>query len=801
MEREDLRNIDLTLLHEGYETQWELMDDLCAWLDTLLFHYYRLHRWLGPDNDLKNMLGLVVSRDEFEHNLTRAARTGLYYQLEPEDREDLNLTLAAIELRMERTTADIPLLRLFQRCGLDRFQRSCVALAYAAVTDRKYEKLSGYLQDDVTRKAPGCALAAELFLLPEDGSGNGGNGGKRTSGSGAGGISGAGGASGNGGTAGESLWDRWDRLLAGDEDPPAKSAPEKSSLKSAEPSLKLAPEESADAESWEELTVEALEARFFRRDTFTALFSRDALLEGGLVLRDMVTVFLSTGSTPDQPERTLFDPRRNPPSRPLVIHGETARQLDRILDDPAESCVLLNGPAGAGKRFQIEHLCARRGERCVFADLAGDGWEACAEEAALCARLEDAWLCLYHLDRQDSAGDAVPPDDAMAAALERLETGKLKRFFLSRLPLRTRLRTLEIAVELSLPTERERVELFRACLDGQRLAADCTAEQLASTFRFSPRQIVLACEQAAGMARLQGVEELSAALLYRACYRQVVHRLGDLASPVPPAFIWDDVVMPESQKRLMQQACRHIQFQHRVYYQWGFEEKVRYGRGLSILFAGAPGTGKTMCAQVIANQLNMEMYKINLSQIVSKYIGETEKNLRAVFQEARNANCILFFDECDALFGKRSEVKDAHDRNANVEVAYLLQQIEEYDGVCILATNLIGNIDAAFMRRITYVVRFPFPDPPMREQIYRRTIPKAAPVAPDIDWQFLAEKFELSGGHIKNIVLAAAFMAAGEDSPISMGHLLRAAVNEMRKNDIVVVREALREYADLLDDE
>ena len=207
-----------------------------------------------------------------------------------------------------------------------------------------------------------------------------------------------------------------------------------------------------------------------------------------------------------------------------------------------------------------------------------------------------------------------------------------------------------------------------------------------------------------------------------------------------------------------------------------------------------------MCAQVIARQLNMEMYKVNISQIVSKYIGETEKNLQAVFAEARDSNCILFFDECDALFGKRSEVKDSHDRNANVEVAYLLQQIEEYDGVCILATNLVGNIDAAFMRRITYVVHFPFPDAAMREEIYRRTIPAAVPLGDDIDWKFLAEKFELSGGHIKNIVLVAAFMAAGQGTPVGMRHLLRAAVGELKKNEIVVVREELREYADLLDD-
>ncbi len=357
-------------------------------------------------------------------------------------------------------------------------------------------------------------------------------------------------------------------------------------------------------------------------------------------------------------------------------------------------------------------------------------------------------------------------------------------------------------MELELPdtTEDERIALFRAFLGNTPLGDGLTVEELASKFRFSPRQTELACRQAVGLARLDGMEAISSREMHQCCYHQVVHKLGDLATPVRPAFHWDDVVMPADQKRLLQHACGHIKFRHQVYSDWGFDKKVTYGRGLSILFAGAPGTGKTMCAQVIANELNMEMYKINISQIVSKYIGETEKNLQAVFSEAKKSNCILFFDECDAIFGKRSEVKDAHDRNANVEVAYLLQQIEEHDGVCIMATNLIGNIDAAFMRRITYVVHFPFPDPAMREEIYRRTIPQKAPVADDVDWTFLAEKFELSGGHIKNIVLSAAFLAALEGEPIGMSQLLRAAVGELKKNEIVVVREELREYADLLDE-
>lgn len=716
MDRDDLREPDVSRMDRGYTAQSELLEDLSTWLDLLLYCYYIRHQWLGPSSELKNMLGLVVSREEFEHNLTKAALRGLRSQMTAEERERADLVRQAISLRIARTDAPLPLLQMFRRCGLDDFQQSCILLSYIGTVDRKYEKLLAYLQDDMTSRAPGISLAVQLFL-PE----------------------------------GESM----------------------------EQGL----------------------ARFSHREgAFLRLFQDQGIEQGRLILRDTVTEFLNAGDLADRPGRALYDGARRRPAAPLVVQGEIARRLDLAMEDPADCCVFVHGPAGGGKKFQIEHLMARRRQRCVFANLEGDDWRERAEEAALAALLTGAYLCLYHLDRRDEGGELIPAGDELLRTLERLETGSGKRFFLSALPAGTRLDTLSVEVELPAVTEQERLELFRAALREIPCDESFTAEELAAKFRFTPRQIHLACGQAAGLARLSGEGLVSGRLIHQCCYHQVVHRLGELASQVPAAYTWEDVVLPEEQKRLMRQACGHIQHQHQVYFRWGFDKKVSYGRGLSVLFAGAPGTGKTMCAQVMANQLNMELYKINLSQIVSKYIGETEKNLRAVFTEAKNASCILFFDECDAIFGKRSEVKDAHDRNANVEVAYLLQQIEEYDGVCVLATNLLGNIDAAFMRRITYVVHFPFPEAPMRKEIYRRMLPAETPRADDIDWGFLAEKFELSGGHIKNIVLAAAFMAAGEDTPVSMRHLLRAAVNEMRKNEIVVVREQLREYADLLDE-
>lgn len=224
-----------------------------------------------------------------------------------------------------------------------------------------------------------------------------------------------------------------------------------------------------------------------------------------------------------------------------------------------------------------------------------------------------------------------------------------------------------------------------------------------------------------------------------------------------------------------------------------------YGRGVSILLSGPPGTGKTMAARILAGELNMHLMVVQLSQVVSKYIGETEKNLQRVFEQARLGSQVLFFDECDALFGKRAEVQNAQDRHANAEVAYLLQQMEAHDGVTILATNLSQNIDAAFMRRMKFAIHFPFPDAEAREQLYRSML-RGVPAEPELDLRFMAKTFEIAGGSIKNIVLRAAFLAADEDVGIGMKHLVRAAADEQRKNEIVVVREALQEYADFIDD-
>jgi len=214
------------------------------------------------------------------------------------------------------------------------------------------------------------------------------------------------------------------------------------------------------------------------------------------------------------------------------------------------------------------------------------------------------------------------------------------------------------------------------------------------------------------------------------------------------------------------------------------------------MFSGVSGTGKTMAASIVARELALDLYKVDLAGIVSKYIGETEKNLDKVFNEARNASEILFFDEADAIFGKRSEVKDAHDRYANIEVAYLLQKMEEFPGLAILATNFGRNLDTAFQRRLQHVVEFPFPEIADREAIWRGMFPAAAPRDENIDFGFLARQFELSGGNIRNAVLAAAYLAAAESRPIAMDHLIQATGREYQKMGKLPSRGDFREHYD-----
>jgi AAA+ superfamily predicted ATPase len=267
--------------------------------------------------------------------------------------------------------------------------------------------------------------------------------------------------------------------------------------------------------------------------------------------------------------------------------------------------------------------------------------------------------------------------------------------------------------------------------------------------------------------------------LWDICRAQSRPRLDDLAQRILPAATWDDLVLPEAERQTLREIAAHVRQRTKVYKEWGFAGKGDRGLGISALFAGTSGTGKTMSSEVLAGELQLDLYRIDLSSVVSKYIGETEKNLRRVFDAAESGATILLFDEADAIFGKRSDVKDSHDRYANMEVSYLLQRMESYQGLAILTTNLKDSLDTAFLRRIRFVVKYSFPDAKDRAEIWRRIFPKNTPTE-GLDCVKLG-RLNVAGGNIRNIALNAAFMAADAGEPVQMKHLLIAARAEYVK--------------------
>jgi hypothetical protein len=338
-----------------------------------------------------------------------------------------------------------------------------------------------------------------------------------------------------------------------------------------------------------------------------------------------------------------------------------------------------------------------------------------------------------------------------------------------------RLERAAFRLEVGRPTAAERSALWRDALGQLAEGLNGGLPQLAAQFELESAAIRAAGAEAAAAAPDTDL----AGRLWDACRRRARPRLDDLARRIEPVAGWDDLVLPGEQLATLREIAAQVRGRARVYDDWGFAARGPRGLGVSALFTGPSGTGKTMAAEVLARELRLDLYQIDLSAVVSKYIGETEKNLRRVFDAAEAGAAILLFDEADALFGKRSEVKDSHDRYANIEVGYLLQRMEGYRGLAVLTTNHRAALDPSFLRRIRFVVHFPFPDAGQRQEIWRRIFPDETPTDA-LEVATLA-RLNVAGGSIRNIALAAAFLAADEEAPVQMGHLRRAARSEYAK--------------------
>ncbi len=393
----------------------------------------------------------------------------------------------------------------------------------------------------------------------------------------------------------------------------------------------------------------------------------------------------------------------------------------------------------------------------------------------------DAWL---------TGLDALEVTEALLATRERDPTwaaAASERFFL---------------VPCPVPDSAARRDLWLHRLEplGVALATE-DAAALAELFRFDALAIDGAVNRAVATARWRDPARprVGPADLFAGARAQATRALPRYATRVAPSFGWDDIVLPADQVRQLCELCDRVRHRRTVHDVWGFASRLPLGKGVAALFAGPSGTGKTMAAQVIAAALGgLELYRVEIPAVVSKYIGETEKALDQVFREAQGTSAILFFDEADALFGRRSEVKDAHDRYANIEVSYLLQALEAYDGLTILATNFRHNLDEAFVRRLAFIVNFPYPEEPERRRMWERCWPAATPLGTDLDLDFLARQFKLAGGDIRNAALAAAFSAAADGGRVTMAHVIRGVRREYQKMGKVCAETDFGPYFALL---
>jgi AAA+ superfamily predicted ATPase len=536
-------------------------------------------------------------------------------------------------------------------------------------------------------------------------------------------------------------------------------------------------------------------APLFRSGVLRPLERSDApWLARPLALDDLATNFLLQTGGSGRPEWM----RRLVASRALADlrwPGTVKENLFRLIDNHvgrlcAQRLVCyLHGPVGSGKKTLAAALCREVSVPVLSADVRELAVRTADPEEALRdvfrqAIFEQSAVYLNHLDAL--FGEEEKHASRLRGLARIVDEFSWVTFIATTQPWHPGnvfAHQTFVTVELPLPSIADRQRLWLELgVEAGLKPGSLRWDDVAARFRLTPGAMEAALGAARSLALLRGPDASpTTEEVIGGCHMQSNQRLAKLARKLTPQRSWADLTLPRNTLDQLQEICAHLRYRRRVYEDWGFQRRLSLGKGLCALFYGSSGVGKTMAVEIIARELELETYKVDLSTVVSKYIGETEKNLSRIFDEAESSNAILFFDEADALFGKRSEVKDAHDRYANIEINYLLQRIEEFDGMVILASNLRKNIDEGFFRRMQFAVEFPMPDAGHRYRIWKQHFPEGAPQSEDVDVDFLSRRFPISGGNIKNIVLNAAFLAASNGGKICMEHLIRATRREYQK--------------------
>ncbi|NEZ67912.1 ATP-binding protein [Leptolyngbyaceae cyanobacterium CCMR0082] len=519
---------------------------------------------------------------------------------------------------------------------------------------------------------------------------------------------------------------------------------------------------------WEALTPSAT----LRRYQLIEIGGGNALVTSPLRIDERILHYLTGVQYLDQRLQTLMHAVHAPsvlvPSHQRLIDQIEQTWTQRLPGSLLSVIQLIGGDSSSLRTVASEacqHLSLELQE--LSAEALPTDWQQLKTLQTLCEREYRLSRMAVLLNCEDLETESAERRSAIATFID---TTNLPLMITGRDRRRQRQRPL-FTLEVDHPTSSEQRQLWQSGLGHRGTTWQTSINSLVSQFNLSPSAIHTVC--------LQGQTVNTPEPLWNLCRTQARPRLDELAQRIDARATWDSLVLPEKEQQIIQELSTHVAQRSRVYEDWGFGGRSGRGLGISALFSGASGTGKTTAAEVISRDLNLDLYRIDLSTVVSKYIGETEKNLRRIFDAAEGGGVILLFDEADALFGKRSDVSDSKDRYANMEISYLLQRMESYRGLAILTTNLKNSIDQAFLRRLRFVVQFPFPDAKQRAEIWRRVFPADTPTK-DLVYERLA-KLSIAGGNIRNIALSAAFIAADADEPVMMKHLLQAAKREYLK--------------------
>ena len=493
------------------------------------------------------------------------------------------------------------------------------------------------------------------------------------------------------------------------------------------------------------------------------------LANSPLRLDERILHYLVGADYLDERLTNFFQPVRAPKTMPPSYRTHAERIMSLWADQSGEAPIIhLTGEWQSGRAMLAAASCAALGLRLYSLNASDIPANSVERETLLRLWQRESLLLRSALLLVADAGDAESL--RTARNLARRVGGLL--FVSGDLTLRSE---AVATVEINLPQESEQRTLWEESLGPLAARLNGQLDEVVTQFHFDPERIRSVARAVREKASEQEVEKM----LWRECRVESRAPLKELAECIEPKARWDDLVLPSEHLQTLGEIAAQVRQRMKVYQSWGFAMRNDRGLGITALFAGPSGTGKTLAAEVLANDLQLDLHHIDLSQVVSKYIGDTEKNLRAVFDAAEQTGAVLLFDEADALFGKRSEVRDSHDRYANIEVSYLLQRMEAYRGLAILTTNKRGSLDPAFLRRLRFVITFPFPDGPQRAKIWARIFPPETPVQ-GLDVLKLA-RLNVAGGNIRNIALNAAFLAADLGEPVQMSHLLRTARSECNK--------------------